>query len=220
MEKHPVLFASSSGPDDVILNWTGTPEEKLEFYAEAFHLAGQALAIEYQRPHRLRDFAACPLVFLYRHSLELYLKAVLVAGDLLLRLRGESPLDLKRDLRTHRFLDLLADFERVVVAVGWDMRVDGLRTRDEFHSLIREFDRVDQQSFSFRYPMDKNGKPALPERFSFDPQQFAHRMDSLLEVLDATVTGVEQCYEGEAEAAVQIREYELEQRAEYESYYE
>jgi hypothetical protein len=184
------------------LNWYGTPAEKLEFYAEAFHLAGSKLAKEYGTTGAARDIEACPIVSLYRHALELYLKAILIPGEDFMRLRHRPSLDLAPCINGHRLPDLATRFLRVAKEMGWgeDMGVEGLHTHRAFLDLINEWDRVDQGSFSFRYPMDKAGASSLSDHFSFSLNAFCRRMDSLFTVLDGSVTAVEQALEAELEA--------------------
>ncbi|MEA1866935.1 MAG: hypothetical protein U9N19_02370 [Thermodesulfobacteriota bacterium] len=87
-DKTQKLFVPSKGPDCVILNWTGHPEQNLKFYAEAFHNIAKRLASQYKDEWPLSSFEACPIVYLYRHAFELYLKAVIVYGNELLQYRG------------------------------------------------------------------------------------------------------------------------------------
>ena len=81
------LFVETGGLSDVVLNWYGEAVEKLEPYAKAYHSAAQLL-IETSTGDQLRDINACPVVFLYRLSLELYLKAILILGSSILGLDG------------------------------------------------------------------------------------------------------------------------------------
>lgn len=81
------LFIATGGLSDVVLNWYGQAIEKLEPYAKAYHSSARLL-IEKSSDDELRDINACPVVFLYRLSLELYLKAILILGSEILRLEG------------------------------------------------------------------------------------------------------------------------------------
>jgi len=73
--KAPMVFVPArSSKTEVILNWIGTPDERFEFYTEPFLQAGRILAGRYDGTGLDRDFAAFPVVFLYRQALELYLK--------------------------------------------------------------------------------------------------------------------------------------------------
>jgi hypothetical protein len=204
-DKTRKLFIPSSGPDRVVLNWTGSPEEQLEFYAEAFHCAGKKLASQYEDEWPLSSFEACAITYLYRHAFELYLKAVLVYGCDLLLWRGESPIDLDNVIgknSTHDLTKLIPHLERVFQEAGWawDMGIDGFRSRKEFTSIIAEFDKYDKNSFAFRYPMDKKQKAALDKNFSFGMVHFMSLMDPLLDALHGATVGLKQIVDDERQA--------------------
>lgn len=82
------LFVATGGLSDVVINWIGEPTEWFDFYAKAYHSAARRL-FEKSSQKQLRDIGACPVVFLYRHSLELYLKEILISGQGILRLEGK-----------------------------------------------------------------------------------------------------------------------------------
>jgi hypothetical protein len=196
------LFVPSIGPDRVVLNWTGSPEEQLKFYAEAFHRAGKKLASQYEDEWPLSSFEACAITYLYRHSFELYLKAVLVYGCDLLLTRGKSPIDLQKVIgktSTHILTQFVPDLERVFQEAGWawDMCIDGFRSRKEFTSIIAEFDKYDKNSFAFRYPMDKKQRATLPKNFSFGMEHFTSLMDRLIESLHGATDGLKQIVDDE-----------------------
>ena len=186
----------------MVLNWYDPPQETLEFYAQAFYRAARQLADGYDGTV-VRDIAMCPAIYLYRHAFELYLKAVLVAGERLRELRGRPSLHLATCINGHRLPDLAHKFIEVANDMGWgdDLGVDGLPTRADFLALVNEWDALDQQSFSFRYPMDKKGGAALPERFAFGLRRFRERMEPLLDMLDGSVTAVEQACDSHEEAS-------------------
>ena len=77
--RRPVMSNSEQHPG--ILDWRNVPEEEFFLYARAFRAAAKkmALALELD-PGPFTKFAACPVVFMYRHALELHLKA-LILGD-------------------------------------------------------------------------------------------------------------------------------------------
>jgi len=83
------LFLDTGYLSDVVLNWYGQSVEKLDLYAEAYHSAAKVLVENASEDH-LRDIGACPVVFLYRLSLELWLKAILISGSKILELQGED----------------------------------------------------------------------------------------------------------------------------------
>jgi hypothetical protein len=188
-----VLFVPGDLGDLVVLNWYGTPQEHLELFAQAFYRAARKIAEGYD-DKIVRDIAMCPAIYLYRHAFELYLKAVLLAGEQLRELKGQPTLHLETCINGHRLTDLAGKFLDVANDMGWgdDLGADGLRTRGDFLALVNEWDALDQQSFSFRYPMNKKGGAALPDQFAFGLRHFRERMEPLLDILDGSVTAVEE----------------------------
>jgi hypothetical protein len=174
------LFISTGDLSDVVLNWYGQSIEKLDLYSEAYHSTARLL-IEKSSDDQLRDIGACPAVFLYRLSLELSLKAVLISGSKILQLRGEPFNAIKEILnRGHILSELLADFKALC------KQLDGKwgPQRAAIGEIIAEFHEKDPLSFCFRYPVKKSGEPALGENFRFDLSNFCARMDEVLEFLD------------------------------------
>jgi len=82
------LFVETGNLSNVVLNWILEPIEGLQFYAKSYHSAARRL-LEKSSQVELCDTGACPVVFLYRHSLELFLKEILIGGQGILRLEGK-----------------------------------------------------------------------------------------------------------------------------------
>lgn len=195
--RQPVVFAAKGNLfQDVFLNYLRWPAPIEQFapYAEAFHAAGKRLVGHLGEDPILRDRDALPIVFMYRHALELYLKAIIHVGAKLIRVGGKPQLDWRALVTTHRLADFRDPLDRIWKEVDWewDLDIDRLRSKAALDLLLNEFDSIDQQSDRFRYPIDKKGNAALPEDFSFCLEDFASRMDQLLEYFDGTVTGLEQ----------------------------
>jgi hypothetical protein len=190
----------------VLLNWVGPPEEHLTFYAEAFHKAGGTLASQYRNHWPPSSFEACAIVYLYRHALEFYLKAVLVYGSDLLQWRGRVPIDLDKVIgksSTHVLSNLIPEIGRVFGEAGWgnwDMGIDPFRSRKAFEDIIAEFDRYDKKSFAFRYPMGRKQTASLPRNFSFGMANFIAVMDPFLEALQGAIEGLKQIVDDEQQA--------------------
>ncbi len=83
MQKKPARRPVMSNPEQHtrILDWHNVPEEEFFLYARAFRAAAKKMALAVElAPGPSTKFAACPVVFMYRHALELHLKA-LILGD-------------------------------------------------------------------------------------------------------------------------------------------
>jgi hypothetical protein len=189
------LFSSLGNPHGrVILNYTGDPEKELTFFAETFHLtAKDSVAALRQDPHFGMDHfdvGAYPIVFLYRHTLELYMKAIILEGAPMLAMKGTGPINRGRLRQTHNLDVLRQDLERIFKALAWswDLGLPNFKTINDFRKFIAEFHAVDVKASAFRYPMDTKGKRALAPLFRFNLFDFCNLFDELFSVFDSAAT--------------------------------
>jgi len=191
------LFAPTGALSDTALNWYGRPIEKFDIYAQAFHLAAKKLAKGLSE-EELRDIYACPVVYLYRHALELWLKKILFTGSIILRLEGQDAESVREILnQKHNLQTLWRKIYFLFKKVGWDWDTE-LKNYEKF---IHDFSEADTKSFSFRYPVTLDEGSSLPMNFSFDLRSFCTHMDKFLERLDQIDCGLagelDQMSEGE-----------------------
>jgi len=81
------------------------------------------------------------------------------------------------------------------------MGEEGLRKKDDFVTLVKEFESIDPGSYSFRYPTKTNGDDSLPDHFSFNLLDFSERIDPLLKVLDSALIGLDAYWDNASEIA-------------------
>jgi len=155
-----------------------------------------------------------PIVYLYRHHVELALKRLLrLVADL-----AEEELDQKcqKDLERHHIDQLWLDFkrflknERIKNWCGLKLPGEDIKGVD---SYIRQLSEVDPDAQSFRYARTKGGETSLPETLThINIAVFADHMDSLCNYLDGLDSYLDEVRD--------IRnEMEAEARAEYMDYY-
>jgi hypothetical protein len=126
-----------------ILDWHKVPEEEFYSYARALHATAQEMAAAMEaNPGASAKYAACPVLFMYRHALELTLKA-LVLGD------GINFLATKPDTlsvyKTHS-VSWLAQFVcQIVTALKWEneFKCEGMDTLADFKATIEDINSVD-----------------------------------------------------------------------------
>lgn len=216
MAKRKMLFVDKGEHGTVVLNWHGTPQEEFTYFAEAFHDVARSTAEELSKNPRfglhgipMEDFKAYPVVYMYRHALELHMKAVILAGSMML---SSPKVDRDTLLKTHS-LDLLRlDVERVFEAYNWDwdLSVPHFENLDDFRQAIAELVSVDAGSYAFRYPVDTKGKASLASHFRFNLFEFCETLDGLLRVLKGATIGAYEEFQAMAEAAAEAREGEYE----------
>jgi hypothetical protein len=91
---------------NVVLNFMRFPQGEFAAYGRSYHEAANRLVTSMGSGH-YRDPDACPIVFLYRHAVELYLKAIIHWGNMLLRINSRSIVAHKNIFQEHRLGVLL-----------------------------------------------------------------------------------------------------------------
>lgn len=198
MKRKRLFIMNGTQDETVLLNWQGTPEEEFTFYAEAYHIvAKEALSalkeLETAGFHKapIDDFRAYPIVFLYRHSLELYMKAVIITGMPMLLMKTNTQINRDKLLNTHN-IDLLRQYVEQIFAAyewEWDLGTKHFKTLQDFRNIIYELHNVDVKSSTFRYPLDNKGEAALSTNFEFNLYNFCEILDALLPALEGAAFG-------------------------------
>jgi hypothetical protein len=110
------------------------------------------LVAQLETAHRHHDLLVYPIVYLYRHYLELAIKGLIRQAQNLLGDPVEVP-------ARHTLVELWAMCSALLerVAPG-----DSLEEQRQIGRLLREFAAVDPTSTAFRYPVDNRGNRSLP----------------------------------------------------------
>jgi hypothetical protein len=163
---------------------SGPDAYTLSYRRAAQHLAEYAIAHQHECAT-----LALPIVFLYRHHVELALKRIIYCAPGILR-RDLTDLE-KKHLGEHR-LDLLWEDLEPIFASICDAVNFGKPLPDDLygvHEYIRQLSEVDPNSMNFRYWKSKKGQPALPTSFaSFNIGHFSEMMGRLADFLDSLDT--------------------------------
>jgi len=184
-------------------------------YTEGYR-RGARLLVEHVMEHqRNQDYLVYPIIFLYRHHIELALKNIIVRTPYLI----DRPLTdaEKQHLGKHR-LDLLwQDLKPMLSAVGeaagWgELDAADVEGSDDY---IRQLSELDPDSFSFRYTRSKKGTPSLPAELKrINLRHFAEMLERLADFLDGLDTGLRVLEEGKSEMEAEWRK-EMAQYMEY-----
>ena len=175
--KSPSYFAGKAlfiqGEDwynNAMLGWTHFP---WDIYAAGYKDAADALVGALAERKASLDSVVYPLVFLYRHGLELQLKLIL---PLARRLAGKAA---SADIG-HKLMPLWSELRRHLEQL--DPREDD-KELPSIEDFIRQLDTVDPGSFAFRYPSTKKGEVSLPELRHVNVRHLSEVMDSVFMLL-------------------------------------
>jgi hypothetical protein len=163
------------------LNWQNVPRKEYGSYARTFHNAAKVLAAHTDLDRSAgSDWDTCPVVSLYTHALELHLKALVLDG---INFLSQKP-DLEFVYRTHS-LRRLMKIVWEIAKCAWQKNITlvGLLNLYFIRIVVEDLDVGGPGSYAFRYAVDAGGASSK-ETFSID--NFAKRMDEVLNLLDAT----------------------------------
>jgi hypothetical protein len=206
------IFNSAHPNGNVVFNFTSGPIGDLTAFALGYRKAGHTLAANMAKARGYADYDGYPILFLYRHALELYLKAIVYRGAMLVRLISQEVVDTDRLFERHDLARLLPAIEAIFRQMNWEFNGAGFASFDEFASFVEYLDSIDPGSYAFRYPINRTGQAQLPRHFTVNVLEFAHVMDGLLGLLDEAATGIDEDWQAEAEARYELRQLAAEWR--------
>lgn len=150
----------------------------LHGYAKGYKDAADFIvngAIEGHRSYTFNvPYLVFPVVFLYRQYIELQLKAIILVG---IRLKGN-----KHGFPKHHRIDEIWKHARPYIEY-----VSPKDLHDELDALgecINEFSALDPEGMAFRYPVDHEGKPHLPEWSVINLRHLKETMEKVGNVLE------------------------------------
>ena len=141
------------------LGWGGKPDT---LYSEGYLIAARSLAEKVCATHTDQDLLVYPIVYLYRHHVELVLKRLTVIGAFLIghELTGKQVKDLDK-LQLHQ---LWPNFKPILQEVCEQCSGGPIPQEDieGIDSYIKQLSEIDPTPQAFRYAVTKKGDPSLP----------------------------------------------------------
>lgn len=135
-------------------------------------------------------YIAGPVMFLYRHYLELELKAILL--DLRDFAKQTMP---DNAMKSHSLLQVWQAVKHLLFETDEEAkrnevaRVEAGKIYGAMEERIKEFNKIDGMSMNFRYPIDKTGENQILASLP-DGRQLSHVKD-VIEVLASYFLGIE-----------------------------
>jgi hypothetical protein len=195
--------ASNTRPYSAVPNKPNRPDQDLWLYARSFHTAARKVAGAPEPDSGpFSQFDACPVVFMYRHAIELHLKA-LVLGE------GSNFLVTKPDTlsihKTHSNSWLAQFVCQIISALKWEreFRCEGIESLGDFKAVLEGLNAVDPGLYVFRLPVTAEGQDSVSGRTKPTIREFARRMDALLELLDSTADALAAVWDMHSETTAQ-----------------
>lgn len=154
-------------------------------YAEGYRRAAQELIRSVENGNTDQDFFVYPIVFLYRHHIELAFKALIRRSAAMIR-RPLTEAESRCASGSHdlqKLWEVLAPRLRDMTTAGAICFDDALQ--EAVSSYIDQLTQIDPISTAFRYPLSKDGQPSLSDSLKvINLSHFGQLMEQLANILD------------------------------------
>ena len=176
------FYAAPKGTyGNAVLNWEKHAPSDLVAYALSYHNAAHNLiACKERLEFGSIDHGACPIIYLYRHSIELYLKAMIYRVACLSITDDELRTVLPRLWREHSLIRLLDMVSPIFETKNSRFAANLGNLRENTLEFLSNLEKIDGRSYSFRYPINTAGHSSLPDTLLVNIFVFAENADAVL----------------------------------------
>lgn len=201
------LEINPSGIGNISFNIVNDPIGDLAIYAEGYHRAANELKAKFTTD-AYADYEGYPVFYLYRHSLELFMKAFVYKGALACKIIAQNEIQ-KDDILNHELHRLLRPMREIFNALGieWDFGPNSIKSYDEFEILIKDLEEIDPKSFSFRYPIDKSENEIFSPHSMFNIIHFGEILEPILSFFNGSMTYFEEEMYFAQEARYELKQF-------------
>ena len=151
------------------------------FYVEGYKIAAEKLIDEVLSTQNERDTLIYPIVFLYRHYIEIQLKEIIQTGSVLL--------DEKRKLAKGHELFPLWLIAKIIINKIWVSDIDN-KSINEAEEIIKSVCIIDTKSDSFRFPFDNKGQQTLKGISVINVRELKENITPLVQFLDGVALAI------------------------------
>lgn len=182
-------FNEINDTSNFLISFTNDPKGDFDVFAKGYTLAANRLAASMLEAPRFADYEAYPVVFLYRHALELSLKHIIYGGVKLAAFRRMD--DINEQLKNnHNLLQLSRSAGRVLLLLfPKDEMLISLNTT--VAAICEDWSEIDPRSDAYRYPIDTKGQPSTKRHQVVNLRALSTRMAAVLEDLDTVNFGLD-----------------------------
>lgn len=170
------------------------PIGEFGYYGGAFLRSARVLRRSLRRRAGHLQSDILPLLYLYRHAIELLAKGTILTGNRLAQARGRGKpphmILAAFSKSRHALPPLVPGIREAFTEAGWEWHwpKSAVETWSDFEEVIADLASLDPASFSFRYPVSLKGEPTGVEGFGL--ASMVTTLDQLAEALDTAIFGM------------------------------
>lgn len=171
-----------------VISFMPNPKQQFGAFAKGYAKAAMSLADQLVARIHFRDYEAYPVMFLYRHALELHLKNIIYKGSLIMAFRQMN--DINHKLQNNHDLVELCKVATAILEIVLPNDPYLKQLTNKLETIIVEFSEIDPSSFGYRYPIDKKGYASTSKHLVANLQSVRQNLNPLLEDLDTLNFGL------------------------------
>ena len=179
------FYDSINNNYNIVSGFRSDPMDGIKIYARGYAKAASLAASQFLSNSNNPDYDGYPIVFLYRHSLELYLKGLYYQLTKIAKYENINIISL--NVVTKHKLIL---FSEALYKASKAVFPDNDALHNEFQKIMtiaKEFEEIDKDSYSFRYPTDTKGNYSTSPHQIVNIEAVSSTMNKLfqnLEIID------------------------------------
>lgn len=176
-------------------------QDHWENYASGYKDAFEILIERIKKPHPSEYNLIFPVVFLFRHYLELRLKHLIMKGRSLLT-KMDNTLKMSTKIsKNHDLNNLWEEVRKIREEINkrTAQSSSSLKKIDLVEELVNQFMQVDPKSDVFRYPEGKKGQQYLKNIFPINIKKLLKVMIRIKNEIEGLSTGIEVLIDQERE---------------------
>jgi hypothetical protein len=185
------FYSGSNSNSNIVISFSKEPKYDFGIFAQAYRESADHLAEKFLSNIRYgyRDSDGYPIVFLYRHALELNLKNIIYKSSRLVSLRDVEKFDNTLHNR-HELVDLAGKAINLLESLFLS-DVDILNLCNKMKKVAMDFENIDIASFAFRYPISKKGEYSTRKHLIVSIESFYKILSPLLKDLEVVDFGLD-----------------------------
>lgn len=163
------------------------------------------IGIEYGRPFHKSDVLVWPVVFLYRQYLELRLKSINIRASTLTKIEDNSEVPSQEEMDFIATHDLLTSWK--ICKKLLEDRIEDKTELDVMEEYINQYSKMDIQSFTFRYPVNKSDKKPWEYKIrQFSLEILRDRMKNIFDFLEEQMESLDSEIQLQKELLSELRD--------------
>ncbi|MBI2059332.1 MAG: hypothetical protein HYT87_06120 [Nitrospirae bacterium] len=182
-------FYKASDTSNFVISFTRDPKGDFSAFAKGYTRAANRLAAALLGGPRFPDYEAYPVVFLYRHALELSLKHIIYGGAELAAYRCMD--EINEQLQINHNLAELSRVAGKVLSLLFPNDEMLNRVNATVAAICADWSKIDPGSFAYRYPIVTKGLPTTERNQTVSLRALSTHMAAVLEDLDTVQFGLD-----------------------------